>query len=84
MLFASAVQVWSRVAPNRVRLGLSPSPAMAERVANLMARETNCCSFFTFTMTAAHGTLDLEVEVPDAYVGVLEALVARVGRMDVQ
>lgn len=47
---------------------------MAARVADLLVRETDCCSFFTFTLTATDGTLLLEVAVPPAHVEVLDAI----------
>ena len=40
-------------------------------------RRRQCCSFFTFTLTAADGTLTLDVTVPDSQVPVLDALADR-------
>jgi hypothetical protein len=51
-LFAEAVQGIERVGPERLRLELLPSPRAAGRAAELAAAETQCCSFFTFTLTA--------------------------------
>jgi thymidylate synthase len=45
-----------------------------EHVRDLAARETECCSFFRFTVTDS----TLDVEVPDRYADVLAALVTRV------
>lgn len=63
-----------RVDESRIRLDLRPDPAVAARVADLLVRETDCCSFFTFTLTATDGTLLLEVAVPPAHVEVLDAI----------
>ena len=46
----------------------------ADRVRELAAKESECCSFFRFAVTDS----TLEVEVPDRYADVLTALVARV------
>jgi hypothetical protein len=39
-----------------------------------MTRETACCGFFTFTLTATEKALSLEVTVPEAHTAVLDAL----------
>ncbi|WP_175510304.1 hypothetical protein [Micromonospora phaseoli] len=76
-LFASAVIGVQRVDRMRLRLELRPEPGGAGRAAELMVRETGCCSFFTFTLTATGGQLALEVAVSAEQVGVLDALAAR-------
>jgi hypothetical protein len=40
-------------------------------------RETGCCSFFTFTLTAAGGHLTLDIIVPPEHDAVLAALLDR-------
>jgi hypothetical protein len=76
-LFGSAVRGAARHGPTRLHLDLEPSPEAAARAAGLAAAETQCCSFFTFTLTAADGTLSLDVTVPDSQVPVLDALADR-------
>lgn len=76
-MFSQAVRSAERVTPSVLRLGLDPVPAVAGRIAELAAAETGCCSFFTFTLTAASDRLTLEVTVPPAHSGVLDALAAR-------
>ncbi|MET7334731.1 hypothetical protein [Nonomuraea sp. NPDC005650] len=76
-LFADAVHTAVRPERTRLRLGLGFSPDHAARAAELAARENCCCSFFTFTLTIADGTLALEVAVPPEHVDVLDALQAR-------
>ena len=75
-LFASAVRGVERVDPLRVRLDLRPEPAVAARVADLVVRESACCSFFTFTLSATGGQLTLDIAVPAGHSGVLDALAA--------
>jgi hypothetical protein len=78
-LFADAVRGIERVGPTRLRLELRASPRVARRAAALVAAETECCSFFTFTLTATAGSLALEVTVPQAQAAVLDALAERAG-----
>lgn len=75
--FADAVRNAERVAPTKLRLELIPDAEVAERAGGLIAREIDCCSFFTFLITAGGDGMTLEVQVPDAYVNVLDALAAR-------
>lgn len=74
-LFATGVHGVERVANGAVRLVLASSAA--GRAAELMVRETACCSFFAFTLTASGGELALEVSVPAEQVDVLDALAVR-------
>jgi hypothetical protein len=73
-LFADAVHGIERVGPTRLRLELQASPQVAGRAAALVAAETECCSFFTFTLTATGGGLALEASVPAGHTGVLDGL----------
>jgi hypothetical protein len=76
-LFAEAVRRVERPEATRLRLELEQGSGPAGRTAELMSAETECCSFFTFTLTAAAGSLSLEVAVPPAHVAVLDALAER-------
>ena len=76
-VFASSVRAVDRTSETRARLELVPNPAVAARAANLMVRETGCCSFFTFSLVATGGGLALEVAVPPEHVEVLDALIER-------
>ncbi len=73
-LFSSTVRGARRTGPTRLHLDLEPSPETAASAARLAAAETQCCGFFTFTLTATGGTLSLDVAVPDSQVPVLDAL----------
>ena len=78
-LFATAVRRVERVSAVHARWYLTGPAGLAARVRDLAARETACCSFFTFTTTtepAAGGeAVVLDVEVPAAHAEVLAALV---------
>ena len=73
-LFASAVRSVERTQRQQVRIELVPDAAVAAQAADLLVRETECCSFFTFALTATGGRLWLDVAVPDRHVEVLDAL----------
>jgi hypothetical protein len=77
-LFAAGVRSVDRVEPARVRFELAPDAEVAARAAHLMVRETHCCSFFTFTLSATGGRVLWEVTVPAGHVEVLDALTNRV------
>ncbi|MCP2343705.1 hypothetical protein [Actinomadura rupiterrae] len=76
-LFAEAVTAVEQVAAGRVRLRLKAEPRVAGRAAELAARETGCCSFFTFTLTTSGGELALEVSAADQHAPVVTALAER-------
>lgn len=51
---------------------------MASEVSHLAARESECCSFFTFTVTIdGPGRVGLDVEVPAMHVDVIDAVSQR-------
>ncbi|MGH3500200.1 MAG: hypothetical protein ACRDQA_04760, partial [Nocardioidaceae bacterium] len=72
-LFSAALQEVQRVSPTRLRLDLN---AAAEATAEgLAAHETDCCSFFTFTLTqSGEDTVSMDVEVPPGREDVLDGL----------
>src|SRR5215471_11066558 len=74
-LFASALHGQQRLAPTRLRWRLDPAAEPAIR--DLAGRETECCSFFSFTVTPAGEAVQVDVEVPAAQAGVLDALAGR-------
>lgn len=80
-LFATAVRGVEPVGPTHARMLLTGPAGLAATVRDLTARETSCCSFFTFTITAepaADGeALTLDVQVPAPYADVLASLAAR-------
>jgi hypothetical protein len=77
-LFATATGPAERLGPTRLRVHLPGGPDALARVRELVARETGCCSFFTFELRPAATATELEVRVPGAQVAVLDAMQRRV------
>lgn len=66
-----------RISRTHLQLDLAGSPDLEDRIGDLAARETQCCSFFQFDITSDEpGHVRLSVEVPLALVDVLDALTA--------
>jgi hypothetical protein len=77
-LFTAAARTPQRLDRQRLRLDLDGDPDLEARVRDLAARETECCSFFTFTVTAVEpGRVRLDIEVPTGHVEVLDTLAER-------
>ena len=80
-LFATAVRRVDPVSATHARLHLTGPSGLADRVRDLVARETECCSFLTFTATPQQATdgeaVVLDIEVPAARADVLAALAQR-------
>jgi hypothetical protein len=72
-LFASSLRALQRVDQTSLRLTLAADTDEAA-VMDLTARETECCSFFTFEVSAVNGAVLLDVSVPRAHVDVLDGL----------
>jgi hypothetical protein len=75
-LFATASQT-ERVADRHLRVSFPARAGLAEQVEDLAARESQCCSFFDFCVSAPtppHGLVVLEVRVPPGHVDVLDGL----------
>ena len=79
-LFATAAAPVERLGPQIARIVLPPRPELAADAANLVVRETQCCSFFAFALTATGGRLHLDVTVPENQIEVLDAIVGWVER----
>ncbi|HEY2796047.1 MAG TPA: hypothetical protein VGJ28_27025 [Micromonosporaceae bacterium] len=63
------------------RFRLTGRPGLAPLLSDLAARESECCSFFTFAVNPLpSGDVDFDIAVPAAHVDVLDALVARAGQ----
>lgn len=77
-LFTASVRGGERIAAQHLRVTLAGGDELAELVRDLADRETQCCSFFTFTITAPEpGQVHLDIEVPVGHIDVLDALNAR-------
>ena len=75
-LFAKAVRAVERRGTD-VRMHLGGDPGLVDQVRDLTARETSCCSFFTFTIDGSDEKLSLDISVPPARQEILDALAAR-------
>ncbi len=82
-LFASAVRRVEPITPTHARLHLAGVTGLAATVRDLTARETECCSFFDFTVTRLADdegeSVILDVKVPAQYTEVLDSLTRRAG-----
>jgi hypothetical protein len=79
-LFGSVSAAVERRGPQTARISFPPQPEIAAQAADLVVRETRCCSFFTFSLTATGGALHLDVTVPESQTAVLESVLGRVER----
>jgi hypothetical protein len=76
-LFARHLRRADRVDARTLDLTLNPESRTT--VEDLTARETECCSFFTFTLTGT-SELHLRVTVPSTQIAVLDGLAGRLPR----
>ena len=74
-LFATVLLSQQRIAPTRLRWHLDPTAQ--QRARDLAARESSCCSFFSFAFTKVGDELHVEIGVPAGQVAVLDALAGR-------
>ena len=77
-LFATAVRPAERTSPTTLLVHL-PAGA-ASTIRDLVARETACCSFFSFDVRASDAGTDVLVQVPEAHAPVLDGLERLVSR----
>ncbi len=76
-LFRAGLRTIDRPSPDRLALVFQPLPGLAETVRDLTRRESECCSFFTFTVVEHQDRLMLEVEVPTDHADILDAIFER-------
>lgn len=77
-LFATAVRPAERTSATTLLVHL-PADAVST-VQDLVARETACCSFFSFDVRASDSGTDVLVRVPEEHAPVLDALERVVSR----
>ena len=73
-LCATSLQHSERISARHLRLTLSGDTDLADTVSDLAARESECCSFFDFTVTSTGDAVLLDVQVPATYATVLDGL----------
>ena len=66
-----------RIEPTRLRLVVRETGGVIERARELTARETSCCSFFDFTVSATGTDVVIDVQVPPERVVVLDGIAAQ-------
>jgi hypothetical protein len=77
-LFATVTRPAERLGPTRLRVHLPGGPDALARARDLVARETGCCSFFSFDLRPSATATELEVQVPESQIAVLDAMQRRV------
>ncbi|MFF8953523.1 hypothetical protein ACF09I_32675 [Streptomyces sp. NPDC014940] len=80
-LFSERLTSSARPEPLQLHLELAGGPGVEERVRDLVARESDCCSFFTFTTVPGAERMGLDIAVDVAHEAVLDALAARTAEM---
>ena len=73
-LFASSLIGLDRLEPGWLRLRLDPGGDAERRARELVALESECCSFFDFDVHREAGEVVLDVRVPQNQVPVLDGL----------
>jgi hypothetical protein len=81
-LFRRQVSAPRRIGPHRAEFTFASVDGLYAQIADLVARESACCSFFEFTIDqrnqpSAKDQLVLRVVVPQTYDDVLETLMDR-------
>ncbi|MFD3498124.1 hypothetical protein ACFWWT_35460 [Streptomyces sp. NPDC058676] len=80
-LFSERLRALTRPQPLQLHLELAGGPGVADRVRDLVERESGCCSFFTFTATPGPDSVRLDISVNQPHEAVLDALAARAAAM---
>lgn len=75
-LFTTAVRRVERRG-DTLHLNLAGQDGLVEQVRDLTARESSCCSFFTFTIDGTDDDLTLDISVPPEHREILDALTVR-------
>ncbi len=73
-LLSTVLRARERRSPRHLRLTFAGGEDLADTVRDLARRETECCAFFDFTVTADAGDVVLDIEVPAAHADVLDGL----------
>lgn len=76
-LFASALRGSVRRGSTWLRLLLVGDTEVGARIRDLVARESQCCSFFTFDVSRSGAGWDVDVRVPESHVAVLDSIEQR-------
>jgi hypothetical protein len=77
-LFAMAVGPAERLDLTELRVRLPAGDDVVSAVRDLVARETACCSFFSFGVHPSSLRTELQARVPESQTAVLDAMEQRV------
>jgi hypothetical protein len=72
-LFATSLRQ-TRREPTRLHLSLDPAAAREDEVRDLLRREQECCSIFSFSVEASPVAIHVEAAVPDGAAECLDDL----------
>jgi MerR family copper efflux transcriptional regulator len=61
-------------------LTFAPDPGVAAELADLAAREVDCCAFFTFMLTVTHDGVGLDISAPTEAHELVKAFLAASSR----
>lgn len=75
-LFATSVRAVERHG-GEARMRMTGTEGLADRVRDLAARETECCSIFQFAIDGTDADLTRDISVPSSRQVILDALAAR-------
>ncbi len=78
-LFADSLRARERFDAGHLRLSFAGGDSVAAAVRDLVARESTCCSFFEFTVSADEDRVLLDVVVPPSHAEVLDGLAGMAG-----
>lgn len=73
-LCSTALSQAERIDAQHLRLTLAGGADLADTVRDLAARESECCSFFDFTVTDTANAVTLDIHVPASHSRVLDGL----------
>ena len=79
-LLAAAIRPAERLDRGRLRIHLPADAGTVSTVRELIGRETECCSFFSFDVRALPEETELEVRVPESQTAVLDGMAQRAER----
>ncbi len=79
-LFATATST-TRHEPTHLTVSFEERDGLADKVRDLAARESSCCSFFDFTVTSEGGQVVLDIQVTEAHIDIVDALEALAGEL---
>jgi hypothetical protein len=75
-LFAASLRGLDRMDATHLRLTLGGDAGVESATRDLVTRESACCSFFDFAVTATGQAVVLDIRVPAGQVAVLDGLAA--------